>query len=341
MAQSGWHAIWSVPLSWLYAVGVGLRNVLYDEHILPSYGVDIPTIGVGNLAIGGTGKTPMVEYLIRALSPTYKVAVVSRGYGRLTKGLVFADRNADASTIGDEMMQMYRKFPDIPMAVCANRVKAIKQLHLMHPEVQLVLLDDSFQHRSIRCDMYILLTPYGRLYVRDHLLPWGRLREPVAEARRAQVVVVTKCPESMKAIDKRVVANNLKLSAFQSLYFSHIRYAPMDIPAKPLVLTGIAHADYMFDYIHEQAPQAELMAFPDHHNYTKKNLDQIASRAAHFDAVITTEKDYSRLMRLDLPEPLRQKLAALPIEPDFREDKADFEAKIGAFVAEQIRKAAL
>ena len=175
MKESAWHSIWAAPLSVLYRHIVWWRNMLYDEHVLPSSKVPVPTIGVGNLAVGGTGKTPMVEYLIRLLSPTYKVAVLSRGYGRKTKGFVMADNYADASTIGDEMMQMHLKFPDIPMAVSSNRVLGVKQLHAMHPEVQVVLLDDVFQHRSICCDLYILLTPYDRLYVHDHLLPWGRL----------------------------------------------------------------------------------------------------------------------------------------------------------------------
>ncbi len=341
MKNGVWHSIWAAPISLIYRHIVWWRNMLYDEHILPSTRVPVPTIGVGNLAVGGTGKTPMIEYLVRLLSPSYKVAVLSRGYGRKTRGFVMADRNSDASTIGDEMMQMHLKFPDIPMAVCANRVQGVKQLHLMHPEVQLVLLDDVFQHRSIHCDMYILLTPYERLYQHDHLLPWGRLREPASEALRAQVVVVTKCPDSMKPIDKRVVANHLRLAAFQSLFFSHIRYEPVNVPDKPLVVTGIAHADYLFDYIRSKAPEADQLIYPDHHNYSKKDIARIAATAEHYDAVITTEKDASRFGRLALPESLRAKMVSQAIYPDFREDEAEFNRKIKAFVAEQIRHAGL
>ncbi|MGN1247581.1 MAG: tetraacyldisaccharide 4'-kinase, partial [Paludibacteraceae bacterium] len=173
------------PISWLYGLVLAIRHTLYDNHLLPSHEADIPTICVGNLAVGGTGKTPHVEYLIRLLSPRYKVAVLSRGYKRKTRGFVLADEHASASTIGDEAMQIHSKFPHVAVAVCEDRVRGVRMLKKQVEGLQVVILDDAYQHRAIRCGYYILLTPYNQLYIDDHLLPWGRLRDLKARALKA------------------------------------------------------------------------------------------------------------------------------------------------------------
>ena len=224
------------PFSWLYGFGLAIRHTLYDNHLLPSHEVDIPTICVGNLAVGGTGKTPHVEYLIRLLSPTYKVAVLSRGYKRKTHGFVLADENANASTIGDEAMQIHSKFPHVAVAVCEDRVRGVRMLKKQVEGLQVVILDDAYQHRAIRCGYYILLTPYDQLYIDDHLLPWGRLRDLKTRALKANCIIVTQCPPDAQPIDFRVIDNRLHLPTYQHLFFSQVKYADAQAVAGKKVL---------------------------------------------------------------------------------------------------------
>ena len=221
------------PISWIYAFFVWLRNVLYDDHVLPSHTVNVPTIAIGNLAVGGTGKTPMTEYIIRLLSSQYKVAVLSRGYGRKTRGFRLATPTDTASTIGDEPMQIHMHFPDIPVAVCADRVYGIKRMLQLFPDLQCIILDDAYQHRKLRCGFYILLTPYDRLYTHDHMLPWGGLRDLPNQCQRANVVVVTKCPAKMQPIERRIVSNTLQLASYPHLFYSSIGYKSIAIHHTP------------------------------------------------------------------------------------------------------------
>lgn len=313
------------PLSGLYAISVWIRNGLYHEHILPSYEVSVPTVCVGNLAVGGTGKTPHVEYLLRLLSPLYKVAVLSRGYGRSTHGFVLADEQSTALTIGDEPMQIHRKFPDIPVAVSEDRVRGIRVLQQRIPDLQVVVLDDAFQHRRLRCGFYILLTAYDRLYVNDHHLPWGRLRDNRIQVNRANAVIVTKCPVGMRPIDRRVVENTLRLTTFQSLHFSTTVYEPLPSLEQChscLVLTGIAHPEYLLTHIQQSCPQTTLMAFPDHHVFMARDMTLVERSAAGVDYVFTTEKDAERLALAPLSDELRAKLVPVPIMVSLTEEDA-------------------
>ena len=246
------------PISWIYGFVVWLRNLLYDDHILRSTKVSIPTICVGNLAVGGTGKTPMAEYLLSLLSANYKVALLSRGYGRKTRGFRLANEHDTAATIGDEPMQIHLRFPDIPVAVCADRVKGVKQLQHLYPDLQCVILDDAYQHRSLSCGFYILLTPYDCLYTNDHMLPWGRLRDLPSQSHRANVVVVTKCPEHMQPIERRIVSNNLQLASYQHLFYSSIGYAPIAVDSTPLLVTGIANPMPLLHHMQQQFPDTEF-----------------------------------------------------------------------------------
>lgn len=326
------------PISWIYGLLVWLRNLLYDDHILRSTEVSIPTICVGNLAVGGTGKTPMSEYLINLLSQNYKVALLSRGYGRQTSGFRLANEHDTAQTIGDEPMQIHRHFPDIPVAVCADRVKGVRRLQQLFPDLQCIILDDAYQHRKLRCGFSVLLTPYDRLYVHDHMLPWGRLRDLPSQSIRANVVVVTKCPDAMQPIDRRIVANALAMPSYQQLCFAQIAYQTLPLPATPLLLTGIANPSPILQHLQKQYPDTELMAFPDHHAFTNKDVKNILKKAKDYACVVTTEKDYMRLQQTSLVEELGEKLLVQSIQTDFGLDKETFDRAILLYVSENNRK---
>lgn len=327
------------PFSWLYGFGLAIRHTLYDNHLLPSHEVDIPTICVGNLAVGGTGKTPHVEYLIRLLSPMYKVAVLSRGYKRKTHGFVLADENANASTIGDEAMQIHSKFPHVAVAVCEDRVRGVRMLKKQVEGLQVVILDDAYQHRAIRCGYYILLTPYDQLYIDDHLLPWGRLRDLKTRALKANCIIVTQCPPDAQPIDFRVIDNRLHLPKYQHLFFSQVHYDDAQTIAgnKVLVITGIAQPEYLMEYVRKQHPNACLMAFPDHHRFYKKDVERILYKAQCYDTILTTEKDYQRLVETSLVEQLGNLLHTLPIQVVLRGDSnKDFDQDILNYVKQNL-----
>jgi len=328
----------SIPLSGLYASVIAIRHWLFDKRLLPSHTVKIPTICVGNLALGGTGKTPMVEYLVQLLLDNgYHPAVLSRGYKRKTHGFRMVDTYSTVDTIGDEAMQMHRKFPDVPMAVCENRIRGIKQLQRQLTQLDVVILDDAMQHRSLRSGFTMLLTPYDHLYIDDHMLPWGTLRDLPRRALAADVVIVTKCPDNIRPIDMRVVDNRLHLPTYQQLHFTGLSYAPMEQEGTPLVLCGIAQPKYMMDYVSRRYPKAQLMAFPDHHHYTPKDIEAILQRAADFDFVLTTEKDIQRLRATSLVDRLQQqgkRLIALPIRVQFCTPKETFDSRILTYMRE-------
>lgn len=329
----------TIPLSWLYTLGVAVRHVLFDQHLLPSFSVKVPTICVGNLAVGGTGKTPMVEYIVRLLLANgFHPAILSRGYKRKTHGFYMADAHSTALTIGDEAMQLHRNFPDIPVAVCEHRVRGIHRLQKLVPDVDVVVLDDAFQHRTLRCGFNVLLTPYDHLYIDDHMLPWGTLRDLPSRALRADAIVVTKCPSSIRPIDMRVVDNRLHLPVYQQLHFTGLSYPPMEQEGTPLVLCGIAQPKYLMDYVLQHYPKAELMAFPDHHDYSEKDATAIMHRAEPFDFVLTTEKDRQRLRLTTLVEQIamqHKRLIALPVQVKFLTDAAAFNRQILNYVSQK------
>ena len=328
----------TIPASWLYGLGVAIRHALYDQHILPSFSAEVPTICVGNIAVGGTGKTPMTAYLVQLLlDHGYKPAVLSRGYKRSTRGFVMADANATAMTIGDEAMQMYERFPNVPIAVCEQRVRGVKQLQRQVEHLDAIILDDAMQHRALRCGYTILLTPYDRLYIEDHLLPYGTLRDLPSRALKADAIVVTKCPEEIRPIDMRVMDNRLHLPTYQHLHFAGISYAPIDQEGTPLVLAGIARPEYLFEHVQKQYPHAELLAFPDHHAYTPADVETIMQRAKNFDYVLTTEKDLQRLRLTDIEERLatqQKPLVSLPIRTHFYTPKEQFDQQILLYIHE-------
>ena len=292
------------PFSILYGFITSIRNFLFDKGILKSYSFDIPVIAVGNLSMGGTGKTPQIEYLIRLLSPKYKIATLSRGYKRQSEDFVLADANANAVILGDEPFQFYQKFPNIQVAVDANRKNGIEQLLSQSEKPEVILLDDAFQHRKVKAGFYILLTAYGDIYAQDFMLPSGNLRESRSGAKRADVVVVTKCPPNLSEAEQISIKNKLKLSKNQELYFSFIAYdnciysenSKIEISEikeeKKLLLAGIAKPEPFFSYL--KNPDDVCLTYPDHHHFSENDIREIIIKAQD-SIIITTEKDYVRL----------------------------------------------
>lgn len=333
-----WRCL-AAPLAAMYGGAIELRHMLFDEHVLPKYEPQIPTICVGNLAVGGTGKTPMVEYLIRLLQRhDFKVGVLSRGYKRKTRGFIIATASATADTIGDEPMQIHSKFPDVLMVVCEERATAIRKIQKMHSPPDVLLLDDAYQHRSVICGLNILLTAYDRLYVHDHLLPWGTLRDLPYRALKANIVVVTKCPQTLRPIDKRVVDSSLRLASFQHLYFSKVKYEDVQIEGVPLLLTCIARPEYLIEHVRAMYPQARVLTYPDHHSFTPGDVNTVLQNAERCDCILTTEKDMQRILLTDLRERYAKPVIALPVRVTIDVETNSFDDDVLAYVRESIYK---
>ncbi|HEX8576100.1 MAG TPA: tetraacyldisaccharide 4'-kinase [Flavobacterium sp.] len=325
------------PFSLLYGGITWCRNRLYDKGILRSYTFPVPVIAVGNLSVGGTGKTPQVEYLIRLLSPKYKIATLSRGYKRTSKGFILADATSDAAILGDEPFQYYQKFPGVWVAVDADRKNGIGQLLSQHEKPEVVLLDDAYQHRKVKAGFYILLTAYNDLYADDFILPVGNLRESSSGAQRADCIIVTKCPKDLSKSEQEKIKNKLKLRVGQPLYFSSIAYDQFVLSEKQqlpvatikseakVLLAGIAKPVPFFDYLKNE--DDIVLTFPDHHHFTDKDITAIRNKAGN-RIIITTEKDYVRLKGA-IPE---GQLFYLPIQSQFIEDKENFDLSILAYL---------
>ncbi|MEZ7497200.1 tetraacyldisaccharide 4'-kinase [Flavobacterium sp. Arc3] len=293
------------PFAVLYGFITGIRNFLFDFGILKSYTFELPIIAVGNLSLGGTGKTPQIEYLIRLLSEEYSVATLSRGYKRKSEGFLLADASSNAEVLGDEPFQFYKKFKNIQVAVDADRKNGIEQLLSKAQKPEVILLDDAYQHRKVKAGFYILLTSYGELYCDDFMLPTGNLRESRSGAKRANVIIVTKCPSNLSTEEQNSIRNRLKTAKNQELYFTTIEYdefvysekgvrAVQDIlGTDKLLLAGIAKPASFFAYL--QAANDVSIAFPDHHHFSEKDILDIKNKSLN-KIIITTEKDYVRLL---------------------------------------------
>lgn len=321
----------SIP-SYLYGVGVRLRNYAFNQKWLPTVKPSIPTICVGNLSVGGTGKTPHVEMMIRMLSPHYRLAVLSRGYGRKTRGPIIATAEDTAYTIGDEPYQIKRKFPDVMVYIDGNRRRAVAAMGQMpsalRPEV--ILMDDGFQHRYVTPAFTILLTPYHRPYFKDSLLPYGNLREPAVEHLRADSIIVTNIPDGLSAMDFRVLKDNLDLLQHQDVYFSRVSYGvvtpifggavkPISPAQRLLVLSGIADPRFFFDKVESLFPNIdEERTYPDHHAFTSEEIDTLVDemQADPDLGLLTTEKDAMRFLHFEdfIPAAVQERMWYLPIE---------------------------
>ena len=330
------------PLAVLYGIITSIRNFLFDKGILKSTSFDIPIIAVGNLSVGGTGKTPQIEYLIRLLSNKYQVATLSRGYKRQSEGFVLADENANAVILGDEPFQFFQKFKNIQVAVDANRTNGIQQLLSQSKKPEIILLDDAFQHRKVKAGFYILLTSYGDLYADDWMLPTGNLRESRSGAKRANIVIVTKCPANLERLEQENIRRKLKLEASQELYFTYIDYDDCIYSQtgkiavegikneQKLLLAGIAKPAPFFKFL--KSNNDECLTFPDHHHFTETDITTIANKAKEHK-IITTEKDYVRLKDTNIAP----QLYYLPIRSSFINYQNNFDTTILNYVGKSSR----
>ena len=288
------------PFSLLYGGITALRNLLYNKGWLKSKSYNLPIICVGNLSTGGTGKSPMIEFLVSFLKDNHKIAVLSRGYKRKTTGYRKVLNTSLVEEVGDEPLQFKQKFPEITVAVCEDRQTGIEKLQ---KEAELILLDDAFQHRKVKASLNILLTSYDKLYSNDCMLPAGNLREPKFGAKRADIIVVTKCPENLENSKIDEIKRNLKPKANQEIYFSKIGYnseiknstesKPIDYlkGKKFLLVTGIANPKPLISFLNNEDLNFEEKSFPDHHNFTVSEIEQLKQHKL----ILTTEKDFMRL----------------------------------------------
>ncbi len=304
-------------LSTPFLLVTSLRNFLYKIGVIKSHQFNLPIISVGNLVLGGSGKTPIIEYLVRLISNNYKIAVLSRGYGRKSTGFILADSNSDAGVIGDESMQYYRKFKNIIVSVDSNRVRGINKLIKLNSKPEIILLDDAYQHRRVKPGMSILLTKFNDLYSDDNIFPLGNLRESKSNANRADIILVTKCDKNISKDQKRHIIQKLNIGDNQKIYFSSIKYSKMlyDKESSKLLsefknikftlVTGIANSSHMVNYLKDNDFNFNHLSFKDHHNYSDSDISNINNN----EIVITTEKDYVKLYTR-----VTTKLFYLPIE---------------------------
>lgn len=345
------------PFSLLYGCVLYLRNKLYDWNIFKSKEFDFPVISVGNLTLGGVGKTPHVEYLVRLLKKDFNVATLSRGYKRSTTGFYLSDNKSTVSDIGDEPLQYKLKFTNIPVAVDEKRVNGIEKIKKIHPETNVVLLDDAYQHRAVSPGVNILVTDYSRLYINDNVIPSGKLREWACGSNRADIIIVSKTSSVLSPLEKRRVIEKLKPKSNQEIYFSYIKYGeitPFTNAAKNLInsiekkysvllLTGIAKAGPLFYKLNNEYNSVNHIKFSDHHNFTNTDVINIKEKFKNLygnnKIIITTEKD---IMRLSLPKILKQlqniPIFYIPIEICFHgNDKEEFNQQILKYVTANSR----
>lgn len=340
------------PFAVIYGIITSLRNLLYDWKFLKSKSVDVHTICVGNLAVGGTGKTPHVEYLINILQNDFKIAILSRGYKRKTSGFIQATSTSTAFDIGDEPLQYKTKNPQLEVCVDANRVNGIKKMLELPEPPKVVILDDAFQHRALNCELKIVISEYNNLYLNDCMMPAGYLRESKKGIERADIIIISKTPDKTTAIDIRNVIKDLKPLAHQQLFFTWLKYGELKGFQNPadtidtlddlfryriVAFTGIGNPKPMITYLKEYASDVKHIQFPDHHSFT---IQDIADVRAQLDAieggnkiVVTTEKDAMRLRGTDLQDIANTlPLYVLPIEVDFKDKTQEFNDTIINYV---------
>jgi tetraacyldisaccharide 4'-kinase len=341
------------PLSAIYGIIVYLRNKMYDLKILRSVEFDLPIISVGNITVGGTGKTPFTEYLVGLLKDRFKVATLSRGYKRKTSGFRLAEISSTVSMVGDEPLQIKNKFPEIKVAVCEKRVEGVKHLLNIEPgnPPDVILLDDAFQHRKILPGISILLVDYNRPIGKDKLLPVGRLREGSIQIRRANIIIVTKCPQELTPITRRILQKNVFLKPYQSLYFTSFKYGSLT-PAFEnekiilgddltiLLVTGIASTIDLKAHLQRITKKVEEIRYGDHYPFNEKDVEKIMGKFNSIEAskkiIVTTEKDFIRFREInDLNKEFSRNLYYLPVKIDFLEDGGEkFNQKIVNYVGE-------
>ncbi len=334
MIQSFLVKILLAPFSLLYGMGVTIHGFLYKTGLRKGFNFDLPVISVGNLTIGGAGKSPHIEYLIRILQPYINVATLSRGYKRSTKGFRIVKPTDDATLVGDEPLQFIRKFPEIIVAVGENRIFSIPEIIKNAPDTDVILLDDAFQNRAVNPLINILLTEYSRPFTKDFLLPSGRLREWRSGSQRADIVIVSKCPPILEKEDKDKIEKSLDLFPRQKIFFSYYKYLQpyfllnpvervvMENDMQILLICAIAKTDYLLDHLTQEVESVTSLEFEDHRYFTTRDLMKLK---ATFDAmttekkiIMTTEKDAMRLeLHRDFLIEHKMPIFVLPVEVEF------------------------
>lgn len=344
-----------MPLSWLYGLGIWARNLLFDNGILPSRSFNVPILSVGNLTVGGTGKTPHSEYLLHLLGENHKTAYLSRGYKRATRDFRIVSQDASSREAGDEALQIKNRFPGTTVAVDRKRVNGVEELLKLSPPIEAIVLDDAYQHRYIRPGFSILLVDFHRNILDDRLLPAGRLREPARNRHRANIILVTRTPADIKPIEMREIASRMSLSNAQHLFFTTIRYESLE-PVFPeaekrsldwfskhnsgvLLVCGVASPDHLIRFARQITTNLEVLTFKDHHGYAPADVEQIMSRLIRMAGpgepvtIITTEKDAVKLKEMKLPDQIRERMYALRIGVEFlNNDKEEFNKHVLNYV---------
>jgi tetraacyldisaccharide 4'-kinase len=355
------RSIFLYPLSLLYGLITAVRNFLYNAEILKSHEFSIPVISIGNLTVGGTGKTPHAEYIIDLLRKSFKVAILSRGYKRATGGFRYADTTSRVMDIGDESLQIFRKFQDIIVAVDRDRVNGVNSILNEKPETGVIILDDAFQHRRITPGFSILLTDFERLMIKDALLPYGNLRENINNMSRADIILITKSPENISPIQRRIIVKEINKAPYQNLYFTSIIYkdpvavfesnnTPVSLMSLSqgnnsgiVLVTGIANTNPLYEYLQKSFSEIIHLSFGDHHNFTENDIEKITAAWSGLKSkskyIITTEKDAVRLQEFtNFAEPLRSSFFYIPIGIIFlNDDKDEFDNLIVDYVRKNKR----
>jgi len=349
------------PFSLIYAALTDIRNFMYDTGILPHHEFRLPVICVGNITVGGTGKTPHTEYLISLLRKNFRVATLSRGYKRKSSGFRIVSSSLEVNEVGDEPMQMHNKYPDITVAVDRNRVNGVNLILKKQPDTEVIILDDGFQHRRIKPGFSILLTDFSRLMINDHLMPFGRLRERASNMNRADIILITKCPEKLSPIQRRIIVKEINKAAYQNLYFTSIEYkepvavftnsATHDFSLSSLMkgdagivlLTGIANPLPLKEYLAVYFKEIVHLSFPDHHKFTGKDIAKVTGAFLNLGSrekfLITTEKDAVRLREFtNIAELIRSSAYYIPVGIKFlNDDKDEFDNLIIDYVRKNKR----
>lgn len=336
------------PIALLYGAIVWLRNKLYDAGFISSIQFSVPVISVGNLSTGGTGKTPHIEYLIRLLQYEFQIATMSRGYKRKTTGFYLAKEGTDARQIGDEPMQFHRKFPEVAVSVCEDRMTGIPRLLGELPHIDVVLLDDAFQHRSVKPGLNILIIDFARPFYKDFILPFGSLRESRKAYKRADIIVVSKCPPDINPAVQQDMIARIKPLAHQKVFFSYIAYdvmtdfftgAVITPTQKPniVMVSGIAKPEPMLNHLRGIASDVHLLRYPDHHYFTEANFEEIKQTVTNWDVpdkmIVTTEKDAARLaIHSEELASWNIRIAVLPITIRFVSNESDFNNEVVQYI---------
>jgi tetraacyldisaccharide 4'-kinase len=344
------------PFSLIYGIITGIRNFLYNTGILPSKEFPFPVICVGNITVGGTGKTPHTEYITGLLKANFKVAILSRGYKRKSSDFTIASSSSQVSDIGDEPLQLFRKFPDVLVTVDRKRVHGVTKIIKEKPDTEVIILDDGFQHRRITPGFSILLSDFERLFIRDHMMPFGNLRESKVNMRRADIILITKSPENISPIQRRLIVKEVDKAPYQNLYFTSFIYnapVPLFVNKDPVenhsgfrdsencgivLITGIANPQPFKDYLHKAIPEIIHLSFPDHYYFKEKDIQSIYKAYNELKSpvryIFTTEKDAVRLQEFtNIAESIKSVMYYIPVSIHFlNDDKEEFDNLIVDYV---------